>query len=448
MDARPGRVDARDVLPAPLTEERGVALVEALVAAVLLVAIALGVLPMVNVATSQSAATQKRSVAASLMGSEEQRLRALSAIKSLDGYEGTRTIASQGTTYTVASRADLVRDASGLVSCTTDATGVDYLHLQTTVTWSGLSTPMHSEALLNTRLGEVGPTIGTLVTQVTKADGTPISGLNVTAAGKSDQTNDAGCVVFGFLNEGAATVSASVPGYVTPTGASAVAQPATVVGGQTAKADVLYDQAGTVPVAFSTVNPLTRATSTATEDTFSLSNPGLTVPRILQSSSGPRGSFTVPSVFPFSGTYGVYAGGCTGNDPTTYDQTYGDAHPESQVLARPGTTTATVTARIPTLAVTVKSASGSTLSGANVVLTPDTSKPAMQDCPGDRTLGTSATGGVALVQAPFGSYSLCVSSGKYQRLYGGVDLTTAANGAAVSVTLPSSQTSACPGAPT
>ena len=112
--------------------------------------------------------------------------------------------------------------------------------------------PVLEESLLAPPVGEYGTDVGTLVVQVSKADGTPAAGLTVSAAGLSDVTNSLGCAVFANVAAAPRWSTSAAPGWVTPNGAASISDPVTVVAQQTTLDSLQYDVAGTVPVKFDT----------------------------------------------------------------------------------------------------------------------------------------------------------------------------------------------------
>jgi Tfp pilus assembly protein PilV len=422
--------------------EAGFALVEVMVSAVLLIVLALAMLPVLDISASRAGTNRSRSVAANLAKSEQQRLRSLDVSASLSNYRGTQTQTVAGVDYVVSSRADWVRDDSGTVSCTTDSDAVQYLKLTTTVTWPQMNgtQPVTEESLLSPPVGEFGTDVGTLVVQVSKGNGDPAPGLTVSAAGVSDVTNSLGCVVFANVPAGSTTVNLSSPGFVTPTGAPTVSDPTSVVARQTTLVSEQYDAAGTVPVSFDTRSFSAPTVRAAQWRTVTASHSALLTPRLFGNLTDPLSSqIAATPLFPFPSGYTVYAGSCAGNDPSTYQANYFASNP-GLVTVPPGTTTAPVTVRVPTITVGVQRFKSGT-SGAvenpqtdptkvfqpHIVISPGTAT-AMNGC-SERyspptsgaavfsgTLGgTSFTGMRKDVQVPFGSWQVCVDDGRHKQ---------------------------------
>jgi Tfp pilus assembly protein PilV len=432
--------------------EAGFALVEVMVSAVLLIVLALAMLPVLDISASRAGTNRSRSVASNLAKDEQQRMRSLDVSQSLSNYRGTQTKTVAGVDYTVTSRTDWVRDDSGQVSCTTDKNAVQYLKLTTTVTWPRMNgtQPVLQESLLASPVGEYGTNVGTLVVQVSKADGSPAPGLSVGAAGLSDVTNALGCAVFANVTAGSTVVNLSSPGWVTPAGAPAISDPVTVVAGQTTLNAQQYDVAGTVPVTFDTRSQTDASVVASKWRSVTASHSALLTPRRFGSGSTDQTQILATPLFPFTSGYTIYAGNCAGNDPAAYQTNY-FASNAGLMKVPPGTTTAPVAVRTPTITVgvqrrldknnatAVEDLSTAAAQAANsfaphVVIRPDLSKPAMAGCaekedwssstpvPQNTTaqvfsFAISPTQTILAMKTdipmPFGTWNVCVDDGRH-----------------------------------
>lgn len=409
------------------TGQAGFALVEVLVSAVLLVVLALAILPVVEVSGSRAATNRSRGVATSLAKNELERLRGLDVSKSLSNYRGTSTKTVDKTTYTLTSRADYVRDASGTVSCTTDSSAVDYLKLSTSVTWPRMNgtAPVTSDSLISPPVGTFGTNNGTLVVQLNRADGSPAKNIGVTAAGVGDVTNSLGCAVFGNVAAGTTGITINQSGYVGTDGVQAINRPATVSGGQTSLTTLLYDLAGAVPVSFDTLearpSPLPTgvpagATRAATASSVTASHQSLAAPRVFLTSPADtqQASITAASLFPFQTGYGIYAGQCAGNDPTAYDSQYYTKWPAAISVVPPGLAAPAVTVRVPDITVLVgrDNQPSTTLNDVPVVIRPNKAFTNMAACNDVYRARTKLLGGTtygADIPVPFGNWTVCVN---------------------------------------
>ncbi|MEA2341605.1 MAG: hypothetical protein QOG11_1682 [Solirubrobacteraceae bacterium] len=415
--------------------------------AVLLIVLALAMLPVLDISASRAGTNRSRSVASNLAKDEQQRMRSLDVSQSLSNYRGTQTKTVDGVGYTVTSRTDWVRDDSGQVSCTTDKNAVQYLKLTTTVTWPRMNgtQPVLQESLLASPVGEYGTNVGTLVVQVSKADGSPAPGLSVSAAGLSDVTNALGCAVFANVTAGSTVVNLSSPGWVTPAGATSISDPVTVVAGQTTLNSQQYDVAGSVPVTFDTRSQTSPSVVTAKWRSVTASHSALLTPRRFGSGSTGQQQILATPLFPFTSGYTIYAGNCAGNDPAAYQTNY-FASNAGLVTVPPGTTTAPVAVRTPTITVGVQrvdknnAAAVEDLSQSantfppHIVIRPDLSKPAMAGCaekedwssstpaPQNTTakvssFAISATQTISALRTdipmPFGTWNVCVDDGSH-----------------------------------
>jgi Tfp pilus assembly protein PilV len=428
--------------------EAGFALVEVMVSAVLLIVLALAMLPVLDISASRAGTNRSRSVASNLAKDEQQRMRSLDVSQSLGNYRGTQTKTVDGVDYTVTSRTDWVRDDSGQVSCTTDKNAVQYLKLTTTVTWPRMNgtQPVLEESLLAPPVGEYGPTVGTLVVQVSKADATPAAGLSVSAASVSDVTNSLGCAVFANVAAGSTVVNVSSPGWVTPNGAASISDPVTVVAGQTTLNSQQYDVAGTVPVKFDTRSQNNAAVVASNWRSVTASHSALLTPRQFGTGSTDIPQIQASPLFPFTSGYTIYAGNCAGNDPAGYQTNY-FASNAGLVTVPPGTTTAPVSVRTPTITVGVQrrldknnATAVEDLSQAantfapHIVVRPDLGQAAMKGCAEKEdwssttaapwrttnavsTFAVSATQTVTALKTdvpmPFGTWNVCVDDGRH-----------------------------------
>jgi type II secretory pathway pseudopilin PulG len=212
-----------------LRDERGSILLEALASAVLLAVLTLAVMQEVDGATASSGRNKARTVAAQLAEQDQERMRGMRFLD-LSNYRSSRPVPVDGVAYTVDSRTDWIRDATGgTESCTNDSTQSNYLRLRSTVTSSivGSATkPVVIDSLLAPQVDTFGPDQGTLAVKLLDRDGNPVAGKNVTIDGNattlSDVTNSVGCAIFGFITKGDYTVSLPTPGWVSdkpiPTG--------------------------------------------------------------------------------------------------------------------------------------------------------------------------------------------------------------------------------------
>lgn len=406
--------------PERLNSEAGFALIEVLVSAVLLVVIALALLAGADRASSTALGGRARSVASGLAEQDQERIRSMPASALSNYHPAARTVPVGGTTYTVASRADWVRDSTGATqSCTNDSSQADYLKITSTVTSNVVGTaikPVTVSSIVAPPVGAFAANQGTLAVKVTDSRNNPVVGMNVSTSGPrslSDTTNASGCAVFAYIPTGTYHVLLDTAGYVNPSNQTAVDITQVVSANLVNLAQVSYDRAAKVAVAFETV--------TGTSTIVPSRGWGITASRVdpvggTYYFEGPTGtpppaqaSIDATSLWPAPTGYKFYSGDCAGANPETaipLTTWYTTAPGNGDVLAPlPGTVDGTVTVRQPPLSLTVKN-SGTALAGATVVLTPvDTAciKPDLTtDSSGRATSRVTPTYDPGV---PFGKYS-------------------------------------------
>lgn len=385
-----------------LRGERGFAMVEVIVGALLLAGLALAMLPLMDAGALRTASNRARGIASSLANSDLERMRAMD-VRDLSNHRRSQAQNVGGVAYTVTSRADWVRDASGPVGCTAESASVDYLRIRSTVTWPAMAgvAPVVAESLVAPPVGSFGSDRGSLVVQLQRANGDPVAGLPVGATGTGDTTNEAGCATFGMLPAGPATVTFGRPGWVIPAGQEQVSLTASVVAGQTSTSSWLYDEAGTVAVSFDT-KPQSGAPAVATQSaSVSAAHSSLAAPRQFVTASA-QSQITAGQLFPFTSAYGVYAGSCSGNDPTQYDASYYSSNPGLVAIA-PGQAAPPVTVRMPSVWVRVQRL-GVPHSGARITV-----RTTESGCAATFPAYTADSSGEARIALPFGPYELCAT---------------------------------------
>ena len=236
--------------------EQGFALIEALVAATLLVIMALGFLAALDAAARSSADNKGRAQAASLAQQDMERMRALN-VTDLTGTNATRTQVVGNVTYTIASKAVWIDDSTGNATCSGGASNADYLKVSSTVTWPtmGKIKPVTSTTIVAVPNGSFGSGQGSIQALVEDHTPTGIPGLPVNLSGPSTgtlSTDGAGCVFWGYLPVGTYTVALNQAGYVDWKGQQSVSQTQDVVGGSTSNFVFDYDRAANLDVSFDT----------------------------------------------------------------------------------------------------------------------------------------------------------------------------------------------------
>jgi Tfp pilus assembly protein PilV len=343
-------------------QQSGFAMIEALIAAVLLVIVTLGVLLGLDAAQRSSGREKSRSVAAALTEQDQERLRSFRAVD-LDNYDQTRTVKVNKIPYVITSQADWVRDSTGgTESCNSNTVQADYMRVTSTTT-SGLINspiaPIKMSSLVAPPIGAFGANQGTLGVQVNNRDGLGVAGIPVTITGPStlsNPTNSAGCAIFAYVPVGSYNASVTQTGWVDQGGNATAQKGATVANGAVNVTTLAYDNAASVAVTFDTetlsgAKPFVSSTQVALSNSGVPSGPfspfaGL---RVVDPAGGAALSITATGLFPFADGYGVYGGGCPGADPTKYISNYYALNPTDFIDTDPGLASPPVTVRLPSI---------------------------------------------------------------------------------------------------
>jgi Tfp pilus assembly protein PilV len=404
-----------------LASEDGFALIEVLAAAALLVVVSLATLSVLDASAKVSGKAKARTVAADLAQQDQERMRGMAAVD-LSNYHWSHTVTvPDGGAYTVDSRADWIRDATGVESCTVSNTQANYLRVTSTVSNAALDKPVTTASLVAPPVAGFDANTGTLTVQVTDRDGDPVSGADVAISGPTslgDTTNSLGCAVFSHIPIGTYSATTHRFGYVDPNGndPGAVTGTPVVLAGKVAVVPAQLDVAATITATFDTyVNTYAAASNggvtgwvaskaqTLTADPATASDPSQTT-----SPGGWQSSIRDSTLFPFAAGYSAYTGSCANADPSKYIANYYASNPGT-VATDPGMSYTVAVHQAP-LAVQVKTALGVAQANAHVVATGSSTN----GCTGDKlTLTTDANGYVTHPGGgfdpgvPFGTYDVC-----------------------------------------
>jgi type II secretory pathway pseudopilin PulG len=395
-----------------LRAQAGSMLIEVMVGAILVVVTSAAILDGLGGAQDTGQRNKARSISASLAQEDQERLRAL-PIEDLANFHQSRQVKVNTAPYTVDSRADWVRDSSGVVSCTNDSTQAQYLRISSTVTSNVQQNPPVTEtSLVAPPRGTFDSDTGTAAVQVVDRDGNPIAGVRVDIDGPdslSDTTNDQGCVVFGFIHEGPWNVSVSSLGLIGWDGNSPYKSSVGVVAGTTVLKKVELDEPSSINATFQTKGTTDVAPVSATSQSLAVSNAKLPAPGWKSFSASPAAnSITATTLYPFKDGYGAYAGSCDSANPTQWDSDYFTTTPTGAaafVVPTPGQAS-NVVVRMPAINVVVKDGAN-VLQNARVFVTN-----ADTDC--DETYAsqlTNALGAMPNPGFPWGKYNICADNG-------------------------------------
>ncbi len=409
-----------------LSEEDGWLIVEIMIGAVVLILAGLAIYSGLDSASKASGENRNRTVAAYLAQQDQERMRTMDAAALSNNYTSSRTVTVANVPYRVDSKATLVNDATGSVSCTNKSSTAQYLKITSTVyDPAGRNAPVVQDSLLSPK-----PADGNAAVQVVDRTGTTgVSGVPVALqeppAG-TVTTDDDGCSLFGFLDNGTQYhVSFSLPGYVDVNGSGVVSGPITVVPGNVSLTQFQYDRAGSITASFPSGKACTGIT--VANGHMKLTPPTRSFPQSGCTASGGAASNTAANLFPFTDAYAVYAGVCPVNDPT--NTAWRQPATYAGILTPGGAQS--VTPAEPPVTVTVtrttgsgRSAQTSPYQGADVKFTET-------DCSGN-TFGTVQTGsnGQASLGVPYGRYSICVDDNQTPASSTRMNTQTVTNGAA------------------
>lgn len=408
----------------PLADERGFALMEVMAAAVLLLVIAMATLKIFDTSNQVAGAGKSRTIAADLVQQDLQRMRAMPA-SDLSNYHLTRTLdVTGGGTATVTSRAEWVRDAGGVESCTVSNSQADYVRITSTVALGSVNKPIKMSSLIAPPVASFDATTGTLTVKVTDRSNAPVMGADVAISGPtalSDTTNTLGCAVFSHVPAGSYSISTHKDGYVDRSGADPGSLSGVASAGKVAVVGATLDVAATTTATFQTwVNSYAAASNGGTSGVWVASSADALTADPMTSTGDPndvttpgtfQSSIKVSSLFPFTEGDMFYSGSCAGGEPSQSISNYWTSTPANPGIVKPldqGGTYAT-TVRQPPLPIKVTSALGAAQSGVKIIATPN-------GCAADKMELTTNAQGLASHTAstydpgvPFGTYTVCVS---------------------------------------
>ncbi len=303
-----------------LRNEDGSMLVEVMVAAVLLLILAMGVLQALDHAEARDSQQRAKAVAGNLVQAEQERLRAL-PLQDLSNNHSTSTQVVNGVSYDIESRAEWVTDATGEANCATGGASADYLRITSSVDSPALRSgaPITLDSIMAPPARVFTPTEGSLSVQITDRNGDPVPGQSLALTGDrnvSGVTNAEGCVLWGYLPaDNDYTLAYSSAGWIDPAGQTAISVTQSVAGEQTRNVVFTYDRGGTMTVDFTTTR-MSDAAVVASEPAFAtIEHPGPPATLIPYPLEGSR--LETPLLFPFTSPYAVYADNCTQARPAT-----------------------------------------------------------------------------------------------------------------------------------
>lgn len=406
--------------------QRGDTLIEVLISVAMLAVIVIGTLTGLDALNRSTTLDRDRSQADALAQQEQELLRS-EPVSKLTELDRVRTVAENGTKYTITTKAGYISDTTATSSCTTGGTSeeADEIKTESSVTWPtmGVTKPVVETSLIT-------PPPGTLMIVNVSNPAEQVEGAKVTIAGPVDsttETSNLGCSLIN-ISPGEYTLNVTKPGYIDQNGFTNtdedLSDTRTDYFSAGASERIGYQLAvgGTLKVKF-------KGTGTEEGDTFVAFNTGQSALRTF-GTAGTYGTSvaSAATLFPFSSPYTVYAGTCEADLPTDNG---GESDPQATVTA--GTTTEVTVPVTPfqtaVYSGTSSTAPGTKVTGAEVVFTDE-------GCKTTRT-ETTTSGAIPHPSLPYGKYSVCVSStgpnpkkwsGTFKASTTGPTWTTAPNG--------------------
>jgi type II secretory pathway pseudopilin PulG len=246
--------------------EAGFALIEVIVSAAVLAIVSLAVLSGIDAANGASAREKARAVASNLAEQDQERLRAMpiEMLKTPPTAGNNGDVTVDGVKYHIESKAQWITDDyGGEPKCGVAATGVEYLHIITTVKSAIVGTqvpPVVVDSLVapTTEWAEGHGSLGLKVVDRSETKGVPnvtVSAVSPGFTAASVVTDKDGCAVFKSIPQGAYTLSVNQPGFLDSKGNQAASTTGTVVSKKLAFATLTYDRAITAQVGITTHVP-------------------------------------------------------------------------------------------------------------------------------------------------------------------------------------------------
>lgn len=409
--------------------DAGFALVEVIVAALVVVAVSGGALAALQANDRAAAEERHRARAYGIAQEDQARMRSM-RISDLSNLNETRTVDADGTPYEVSSAGEFVTDSTGTASCTQGVASADYIRITSTVSWPSIGSrpPAILQSTVAPPNGSISTTHGALAVAVQDGQNQGVAGVGLSGSGAgsfSGTTGSNGCAIFGNLPAGNYTLTPTSSGLVDRDGDPPQPIATSVVALSTNTVVLQYDTPGSVQISFQTRVGGTLVPSSA--DSIVAFNTGMTDAKAFGQIGTAAASQEATPLFPFASPDTFYAGNCTDNNPNPDDDPGAPAAAAmANVTVTPGGSQS-ATIELPALHLQALSGTdagnpGSPLQNARVTITD-------LNCtdggnPVKRTFATDAAGGLADPGLPAGVYDVCVDDGTRQVTTPGVDLLT------------------------
>lgn len=324
--------------------DAGMSIVEVIAAMVIFMIISVGIAQATVVAIRLAGDQKYRATALGLASTEIDLVRADPDIFALADRTVDRAI--DGTNYTVYREVSWVDGNGADVSCGTASGGVLQLkRVNVRVTWDGQANPIvpvSQDTVLAPAGALADPSLGTLMVQVTRADGTGEPGVSVslspTPATPPTVTDAEGCSYIPRLDPGDYTVTISkAGGYIDTAQVTNPSRSVEVEEGQSVSVDFGYDRAATYLVDHIGTDSNTRFATNA--EVSYISTYGI---HTLDRAAGGQPLYPWPSGYSArAGQYqlpGEFSAGCLSVEPVEWRASgdRGDGEAPETVAAEPG----------------------------------------------------------------------------------------------------------------
>jgi Tfp pilus assembly protein PilV len=415
-------------------EESGMALVEIVVSAMLLIIVSLGVFMAFDAGTRASAEERHRARAQALAEADIARMQSM-RIEQLSTLNQTQNVNQDGTTYQIRSQATFVNEPASTATCAAGTGSRDYINIRSTVTWAtiGSRPPVSVTSIVSPPNGSVVPGAGSLLVSVKDADGVGISGVVLNGSGLSSfsgTTGPTGCVLWRNLPAGNYTMSVggAASGMVDPNGNGPnVPSPRTVsvVAQSTITEALQFDTPGRIQNIRFRTRRYDEALVNSSADQVIIHHSSMDVDKLfpetqldVRDTDIDTSSIFFP--FPSPSAYTIYAGNCSHNNPDPFGLGSNPAAFGSAVVPAGGSGNLLTPGfiQLPALQVTVMSGThptdnpGSPVQGGDISVFDD-------DCDSNPRILTTSTnssgqvpnGSIGNIGLPYGdNYDICANN--------------------------------------
>jgi type II secretory pathway pseudopilin PulG len=407
----------------PLHGEDGFALIEVIVSALILAIVAAGVMALLQATTRSAAAERQHAEAYALVQEDQARLRSL-RLSTLNRISQNKTLSEHkytlnGTVFTVQSEGVFINNTKRQPSnCTSGETSADYVRITSSVSWNGSSHPTSLTSIVSPSNGSLDPNHGTLVITTTKTGGKTLPGVGLSGKGPgtfSGTTDSTGCANFSDLPAGNYKVTPSGANLVGTDGLPPHEKEVGVSAGTLSTLTLQYDYGASIPVEFEYAAG-GGIYKPAKLDSVYVQNTGGSA-GYWSPSKTRESKFTAGLLYPFPAEDSIWAGSCSGNEPSGIS-TVGRLFNAGEAVTTP------IKLKVPALEITVKK-EGVPLSNATITITDEkcndpTTKEAITRTYVSEASGhqSSSSTGSEEYGLPYSTYKICASafySGEYHR---------------------------------